>query len=46
MYLGYLVELADSEELFNNPVHPYTKALLSAIPIPEPEIEKTEGELC
>ena len=35
MYLGYLVELADSEELFNNPVHPYTKALLSAIPIPD-----------
>ena len=34
MYLGSLVELADSEELFRNPMHPYTKALLSAIPIP------------
>lgn len=45
MYLGYLVELADSEELFNNPVHPYTKALLSAIPIPEPEIEKNRKRI-
>lgn len=45
MYLGYLVELADSEELFNNPVHPYTKALLSAIPIPEPEIEKNRRRI-
>ena len=45
MYLGYLVELADSEELFNNPVHPYTKALLSAIPIPEPVIEKNSKRI-
>ena len=45
MYLGYLVELADSEELFNNPVHPYTKAWLSAIPIPEPEIEKNRRRI-
>lgn len=45
MYLGYLVELADSEELFNNPVHPYTKALLSAIPISEPEIEKNRRRI-
>ena len=45
MYLGYLVELADSEDLFNNPVHPYTKALLSAIPIPEPEIEKNRRRI-
>jgi len=35
MYLGQLVEKAPAEELFNNPLHPYTKALLSAIPIPE-----------
>lgn len=45
MYLGYLVELADSEELFHNPIHPYTKALLSAIPIPEPEIEKSRKRI-
>jgi len=36
MYLGKLVEIATSDEIFNNPLHPYTRALLSAIPIPEP----------
>jgi len=39
MYLGNMVELADSDELFNNPMHPYTKALLDAIPIPDPIVE-------
>lgn len=34
------MELAESEELYINPLHPYTKALLSAIPIPDPEIQK------
>lgn len=41
MYLGKVVETATCEQLYENPVHPYTKALLSAIPIPDPEIEKS-----
>lgn len=40
MYLGHLVELALSEELYKTPLHPYTQALLSCIPIPDPEVEK------
>ncbi|GGE06964.1 ABC transporter ATP-binding protein [Marinithermofilum abyssi] len=40
MYLGNLVELADSQELYDNPMHPYTEALLSAVPIPDPNVEK------
>ena len=40
MYFGKLVELADSDELFRNPLHPYTKSLLSAIPLPDPVYEK------
>lgn len=40
MYFGKLVELASSEELFAHPLHPYTKSLLSAIPLPDPEYEK------
>jgi len=41
MYLGKMVELAECDELYDNPMHPYTKALLSAVPIPDPTIEKT-----
>ncbi|PPR65059.1 MAG: Oligopeptide transport ATP-binding protein OppF [Alphaproteobacteria bacterium MarineAlpha4_Bin2] len=39
MYLGKMVELAETDELFDNPMHPYTKALLEAVPIPDPKLE-------
>jgi oligopeptide transport system ATP-binding protein len=39
MYLGHMVELADCDELYDNPLHPYTRALLEAVPIPDPDIE-------
>jgi peptide/nickel transport system ATP-binding protein len=40
MYLGKLVEVASSEEIFKNPMHPYTRALLSAIPVPDPDVRR------
>lgn len=45
MYLGHMMELATSEELYNEPIHPYTQALLSAIPIPDPEIQRNRHRI-
>ena len=45
MYLGQMMELADSDTLSENPLHPYTQFLLSAVPIPDPEIEKTRERI-
>ena len=42
MYLGSVVELAESAELYRNTLHPYSRALLSAVPVPDPDIEKTK----
>ncbi len=45
MYLGHIVELAEKEELFENPQHPYTQALLEAIPVPDPSATKARATL-
>jgi len=43
MYLGNMVELADCDELYDNPIHPYTQALLEAVPIPDPDLENSRA---
>ena len=43
MYLGHMVELSETDELFDNPLHPYTQALLEAVPIPDPTVEKARA---
>lgn len=45
LYLGNTVELADRESLYKNPRHPYTRALISAVPLPDPELEKNKKRL-
>ena len=45
LHLGHLVETGTTDEIFNNPIHPYTKSLLSAIPIPNPRVEKTRTSI-
>ena len=45
MYLGHIVEFADSDELFENPLHPYTNSLLSAIPVPDPDVARNNKRI-
>ncbi len=45
MYLGRLIELADAEEIYNNPLHPYSQSLLSSVPIPDPKIARTNKRI-
>ena len=45
MYLGHLLEFGDADEVYENPLHPYTKALISAAPVPDPEQARTRHRI-
>jgi oligopeptide/dipeptide ABC transporter ATP-binding protein len=45
MYLGRIVEMGERDEVYDHPLHPYTQALLSAIPIPDPDVEATRKRI-
>ena len=45
MYLGKIMEVADSDSVINHPIHPYTESLLSAVPIPDPKIARTRQRI-
>ena len=46
MHFGKIVELGSADEIYNYPLHPYTKSLLSAVPQPDPESERSRKEQC